>query len=83
MTKQTCEKCGKEMIKKAVSSDRIPALYADSTALSTITSTTSAGPPILGSNGPVLITDKRIIKVAKFVCPDCGWEKQARDSATD
>lgn len=79
MSKQTCEKCGKEMIKKVISSNHIPAVYADSTALSTITTTSSAGPPTIASSGPTRI----FIRVAIFVCPDCGWEKQARDIDND
>jgi predicted RNA-binding Zn-ribbon protein involved in translation (DUF1610 family) len=83
MGKPICDKCGKEMIKKGLSPERTPALYADSTALSTITTSTSAAPTFFSHCSSSPITDKKVIKVATFICPDCKLEKQARDTDTE
>lgn len=83
MGKQICDKCGKEMFRKALSSASTPALYADSAALSTATTSTSAAPVFFSHSSCSPITDKKTIKVSTFICPECKSEKQTRDTYSE
>lgn len=80
MPKLVCEECGEEMKRKESPSTPHADLYADSTAVSGVTSTTSA--PIIIRSGPALPSDRRTVKVSIFICPRCGSEKQIIDTDT-